>query len=541
VNGSLDYHVAYPLAAILGGAVALGITLFAVALTQGLATAPTLISPRADRAEQVAAHPAGPGEFEPDLGWAGYPYRQARADLHRVRRNVAAGNAAVWRGPARVFFRDAKGWWVVFPVPAVIVFLLSLASLASWCCYLGYALVNTATTAVSRAVLGPAAALLRAAEHARRTRLHTDAACPHCFYVAPWPAFQCPACTRTHHDVSPGRLGVAVRRCVCGARLPTTAYRAAWRVPAACARCGADLPSGAGAVRDSRIPVFGDTSAGKTRFLYASLNSLMATATRAKLDVTFPDDVSREQAEFGLGVIRSRRETAKTSAGGQVSVTIRLGSGRRSELVHLFDAAGEQFRHARRPDTLRFLDDGQGLVYILDPFSVEAVQKQLGGADAQAIRQARAAAGDPELTYHEVASRLRDSGVPASKGRLAIVISKADLLRSAGLTLPGDPAAVEAWLRDLGLHNLVLAARRDFAEVRFFLVASQLVAPGAADDPGAPLRWLLTSHGTRLLGDDSPADPRNKNWRRPAESGPGSGTARHQGRPIPGEHAGAQG
>jgi len=542
VNDSpLDYHVAYPVAAVFGGVIALGITLFAIALTRALATRPELISPRVDRAEQVKAHPVGPGEFEPDLGWAFYPFRQARSDLRRARENVAAVNAALWEHPARWFFHDATGWWVVFPIPTVILLLLSLASLASWFCYLVYALVHTVCVTASRAALEPAAALLRAAEAARRARVRTQATCTQCFRVAPWPAYQCPACQRTHHDLRPGRLGLISRRCVCGGHLPTTAYLAAWRVPAACDRCGAELPPGAGAVRDIRIPVFGDTSAGKTRFLYASLNSLMATATRARLDVTFADDDSRVQAEFGLGVIRSRRETAKTSTGGPVSVTVRLASGRRSELVHLFDAAGEKFRNARQPDTLRFLDDGQGLVYVLDPFSVEAVQEQLGGAGTQTIRQARAAAGDPELTYHEVASRLRDSGVPASKGRLVVVVSKADLLRSAGLSLPAGSAAIEAWLCDLGLHNLVIGARRDFAEVRFYLVASQAMPPGAADDPGAPLRWLLTALGARLPDDDSPAGIPGEGGRRPTASRSRSGPARQDAREIPGEHAGAQG
>ena len=52
------------------------------------------------------------------------------------------------------------------------------------------------------------------------------------------------------------------------------------------------------------------------------------------------------------------------------------------------------------------------------------------------------------------------------------------------------------------MHNLVLAARHEFAEVKFFSVASQQVAPDGRDDPGTPLRWLLTVHGVRL-----PADP----------------------------------
>jgi hypothetical protein len=261
--------------------------------------------------------------------------------------------------------------------------------------------------------------------------------------------------------------------------------------------------------------VFGDVSAGKTRFVYAALSSLMTSADRGGLNVSFPDKDSADQAEFGLGVIKAGRETAKTSTNARVSLTAQLGSGQRPELVRLFDAAGEHFRSARRPDDLRFLDDGQGLVYVLDPFSVEAIRKRLGGGDAPQVRLAHAAAGDPQLTYAEVAGRLRDGGVPASRARIAVVVSKADLLRSAGLDLPAGSAAIARWLRDLNVHNLVMAAERDFAQARFFTVASQDIPPGAPDDPGAPLRWLLRAHGSRLPADPSDVPDRDEPAGRP--------------------------
>lgn len=554
MNGYQDYHYAYPVAIALGCAIALGVALFAVALVRALAADPDLIVPAADQAEQATAHPVGPGESLPDLAWPFYPFRQARADVARTRRNVAGNNSAVWRGPARWFFRDAKGWWVVFPVPAAIVSFLAVASFTSWFCYSVYAVVTGACAAASRAVLDPAAALLRAAERARRLRLRTEAACVRCFHVTQWPDYQCPTCLQLHHDVRPGRLGLVSRRCECGTHLPMRASRAAWRITAVCKRCGTPLSSGAGAVRDIRIPVFGDISAGKTRFLYASLGSLMVTAAEAGIAVSFPDEESQKQAEFGLGVIRSGRETAKTSTNGQVSVTVRLGSGHRSELVHLFDAAGEHFRNARRPDALRFLDDGQGLVYILDPFSIETVSRRLGGANSPAVRLARAAAGDPELTYDEVASRLRDTGVPASRGRLAVVVSKADLLRSVGLDLPAGSDAIAQWLWDLGVHNLVMSARRDFAEVRFYTVASQEVPSGGQDDPGAPLRWLLAAHGARLPAvPGDPGDPGGPAGSASSGSGfsrrgsrvdrqgppPGPSFRGRHARPVQSEHAGA--
>jgi hypothetical protein len=65
------------------------------------------------------------------------------------------------------------------------------------------------------------------------------------------------------------------------------------------------------------------------------------------------------------------------------------------------------------------------------------------------------------------------------------------------------------------VHNLVMSARREFAEVRFFAVASQDVTPASTHEPGVPLRWLLTSHGVRL-----PADPATADAGRPAGSVP---------------------
>ncbi len=520
-----DYDYLYALAGALAAAIAAGGALFAVAVTRALWTEPDLIGPATDQDEQRAARPPRPGEFGPDLAWPYYPFRQGRADLAEVRGNVEDNNAALWSAPRRWFFRTAVGWWWLFPVPVAILAFLLLASLVSWACFAVYAVVSVAATSVSRAALVPAAIALRSAERARRARVRTQAACTSCFHVTEWPAFECPRCRRRHHDVRPGRLGVLFRRCGCGQRLPTLASRAAWRLTPVCQRCGAPMPAGTGAVRDVRIPVFGDVSAGKTRFVYAALSSLMTSAGRAGIDVSFPDQGSREQAEFGLGVIRSGRETAKTSTNVRVSLTARLGAGRRCELVRLFDAAGEHFRTARRPDDLRFLDDGQGLVYVLDPFSVEAIRKQLGGLDAPQVRRAHAAAGDPQLTYAEVAGRLRDGGVPASNARVAVVVSKADLLASAGLALPSGSAGIAQWLRDLNVHNLVMAAERDFAEARFFMVASQDIPPGAPGDPGAPLRWLLRGQNSRLPADPSDAPERAGPAGRPGTGRPGRGEA----------------
>ena len=476
----------------------LGIVLSVLSLAAGLALRPHLITPSDYRAERIEAHPVGTGQFEPDSAWPFYPVRQVREDLARIEADRRKRYRRFWNWP----FNPAI-WILFFPVSAAALICLLLAGLTTFVLTGLFALVMWTCAAVTAAAFGATAMLLRGVEGAWHKVMRTEASCPRCYHVTPRAAYRCPGCSRLHRDVRPGPLGLFTRRCQCGALLPTMVLRAAWRLEAVCQKCNKPLPVGSGALRDVRIPIFGDTSAGKTRFLYAGLLSLIDTSRRTHIPLGFPDKESEDQAAVGLDLIRSGRDTVKTSLTLPTALTCRVGSGVRSTLVHLFDAAGEHYRGGQLHDSLGFLDHGHGLVYVLDPFSVGSVCDHMAGLNAMAIRLAHAAAGDPETAYGEVVSRLRDSGVEAGGQRLAIVISKADLLSAGGMEIPEDSGAIADWLMEAGIHNLVLSARREFAEVRYFAVAS-LTGAGAVRslDPGAPLRWLLASRGVRL-----PADP----------------------------------
>ncbi|MGO1053088.1 hypothetical protein [Crossiella sp. CA198] len=61
------------------------------------------------------------------------------------------------------------------------------------------------------------------------------------------------------------------------------------------------------------------------------------------------------------------------------------------------------------------------------------------------------------------------------------------------------PGQVREWLIEAGLDNLVLAAERDFAEVRYYLVASVAgTAPDELLSPTEPLLWLMSRSGLDL-------------------------------------------
>ncbi len=180
-----------------------------------------------------------------------------------------------------------------------------------------------------------------------------------------------------------------------------------------------------------------------------------------------------------------------------LALTCQIGAGVTATLLHLFDAAGERFRAPARHDEMGFLSTAQGLVYVLDPFSLTAVTDRLSGIEGGAA--ALSSGGDPEGTYNEVLSRLRGSGVRPNAQRLAVAVSRADLLQQHGLAPAAESSDIRAWLYEAGLHNLTLAAEREFADVRYFLIASQSSRLTTRNtDPGAPLRWLLSTRGLNL-------------------------------------------
>ena len=204
---------------------------------------------------------------------------------------------------------------LLFPLSLVALICLLIAGLTTVVLAALFALVILICAGVSAARIHGRRAAARGAESSWHKLKRAEASCPHCYHVMPRPAYRCPGCAKLHRDLRPGRLGLFARRCDCGTLLPTMVLRAAWRLSAVCQKCTKPLRAGSGALRDVRIPIFGDTSAGKTRFLYAGLDSLVDTTSRAQIPLGFPDEESENQATVALDLIRSGHDTVKTSSG----------------------------------------------------------------------------------------------------------------------------------------------------------------------------------------------------------------------------------
>lgn len=467
----------------------------------GMPGAPRIVDPNAVAGGAIKGKRRR-GRLPRDRAWPSYFYVQIRNDWAAAAGWTMRSTISLWTLAIDAASEWALGLLICWPVTVVpLAFLVSFAIGA----VLGVVLVG--------ALLLPVAALawaigllfavaLSSLDLGWQVTRRAHASCPKCYHVTGLPAYKCSGCDELHRDIRPGVLGVLSRYCACGTKLPTTVLRAGHRLQAICQNCGAPLHSGAAVATDVRIPVFGAPMAGKTRLIMAGAVSLrrLAESSGSKVQTELPDEHSKQAYTHFESTIDSGAATAKTAQEPPAAVTVRLKTGGREALVHLFDAAGEQFVDQYLNEELAYLDHSRTLVFVLDPFSISEVRDQLAGGFDDELATA-GALHDPEDSYQVTVQRLRKFGTKTHRQKLAFVVSKADRLLGLPVAdgLGSDSAAIQEWLRSVAqLDNLLLAAERDFDEVRYFLVAAMSADPGRQAGALAPFQWLLATDGMAL-------------------------------------------
>jgi hypothetical protein len=237
-------------------------------------------------------------------------------------------------------------------------------------------------------------------------------------------------------------------------------------------------------------------------FTYASLTKLEAWSRSLGTAFSYADQHSKSAANVARISLKESGTIAKTGPALPRALTVQVGGVVSGALVHLFDSAGTRFHDVEAHDDMKYLGDSHGIVFMVDPFSLESVRAELKRQNRSELLREHPLKSRPEDLYGAVVSRMRAAGHRVRGQRLAVVIGKADLLAQAGIQLPTDSAQISAWLHDRGQHNMVVAAKREFAAVRYF--AADLRARDRAAtqfDPSAPIRWLMNSR--RFVGEQA--------------------------------------
>jgi Double-GTPase 2 len=418
------------------------------------------------------------------------------------------------------YWSEKDSWLQIALLPVLVVVEVGIA--------VGYAvcsavvelvlLVFAAAVAVASALAGLAMLVLRAFETIVLRVRGITVECGNCHHRVLAPAYDCPSCdpaapTR-HRRLIPGRLGVLWRTCRCGGQLPTLLWLGKSKLAAHCRRCNHALPAGALTTPTFHMPIVAGTAAGKTVLMLAAMADLEAAAPRG---VEFGDEDRGKEVRKMLEVVRTDGVAAvpKTLPDALRPLTLYVEAPART-LLYLYDHAGEHYQESDRLDVLRALGFAEGIVFVVDPFALDAVRT---AADTAVLEQAHPSETDPtdaaEKFTRALRARLGLSVERTIQVTVALVVTKCDALlaeRSVrhpydGLATDTDRAArsgaVRAWLAEYGGDQIVAHLDSSYQRTGFFAVSgldpfgdpvrtsARTGAEVHNDDPAAPVRWLL--------------------------------------------------
>jgi Double-GTPase 2 len=357
----------------------------------------------------------------------------------------------------------------------------------------GCAAIYLLIVGVCTAGIRAAGAMLRGIDSVllkiKNIRIH----CPNCGRRVPYPGYVCPSpqCMHRHRDVRPGRFGIVRRYCRCGERMKTLLLFGTAQMTAFCPHCGTLWQHSPGTDPEEVLAFFGGPGAGKTRLVSAMIAQLMKWAAPGALRAEPADKATADNLHGLAELLDPDRATPVTPVQLPRSLLIRVGSGKVTRILHLFDAAGEHYQDVVRTEGLLFLGSARIFIMVINPLSVQAAWPgQSDGQPAEASKQS------PDAVYHRVYQQIESMYVPQSEARLAVVFSHADLMPTSG-------GNVAEWAcRELGLSNLVRFTRQNFQQVRFFRTAAITAKDGTVDGSiGVLLRWVLAASELSLPGE----------------------------------------
>ncbi|WP_181871375.1 TRAFAC clade GTPase domain-containing protein [Sphaerisporangium album] len=316
--------------------------------------------------------------------------------------------------------------------------------------------------------------------------------CPHpqCYARFALPEYACPTCGERHRRLVPNRDGAFRHVCRCGTRLPTAIVLGRFRLQSYCPECDRALPHRIGRARIEPLPFVGGPDAGKTTFMVLAVNALNGVVKDARGRAGFVvrgDEVafSRLRRELRLGKVS--KTTTQAPSATMVDITLpgaKPRSGNR--ILYLFDPSGEGFTGAAQVEAMSYLTHGEAMLIVVDPFALPDVQRSLSDAERKVLKDAGVVLSpeDPSDTFQRVRNELAARADGGRQKRVAVVVTKADLLRRTAIGR--DAAELPGWFDGVGLGNMVRELARTAGEVRY--LASGLPADTAAI--GRLVAWL---------------------------------------------------
>ncbi|SPT57003.1 TRAFAC clade GTPase domain-containing protein [Actinomadura madurae] len=446
----------------------------------------------------------------PDIAYRHYLLGQVWRDWWTISRTVVPQVYRTARGVVLKLTRTLLGGpWGFFVFPAWLALCAGIAAAAvpASVFVLALTVLYGLVAALGLAVWLGCVLVLAAVERGFMMYGRILQTCPHpfCYERIGLPEYECPGCGARHPHLAPGAGGAFRHVCRCGARLPTTVPLGRFRLAAYCPHCGGRLPERIGRVRVEPLPFVGGPAAGKTTFMVLGIRALHARARAVHGRLAF---VEQRHAQAYAGAIREFERGGRLAKTGPelplaTMVDVEL-PGRARRILYLFDPAGEHYTGATEVRSLRYLDHSEALLFIVDPLALPQLRRTLTGDERAFVDEAAASSEeDPADTLQRVLNELRSRPDQGRQKRVAVIVTKTDLLTRTEIGRGLDDTDLREWLGRVGLGNTVRALDQVAAQVRYFASGLGTEPAGVADLLG----WVTglpaagASNGDRPLTD----------------------------------------
>ncbi|MFI0348987.1 hypothetical protein [Actinomadura sp. 9N407] len=488
----LVFPILFPVTLVAAGAAALGLYYLHACRTLGPSTL------------------KGPSPVaEPEIAYRHYLLAQVWWDWWTITRTVVP---RVWQTASGVIITLTRtllgGLWGFFAFPIWLALCAGIVAAAIPAAVIGVALtvLYGVVAAIGLGAWLACVLVLAAVERLFMAYGRILQTCPHpfCYEKIALPVYECPGCGALHPRLTPGQGGAFRHVCRCGARLPTTVFLGRFRLAAYCPHCDGRLPDRIGRVRVEPLPFVGGPAAGKTTFMVLGIRALHARAQALKGRLAFVEQRHALAYARAIGEFQRGGRPAKTGPELPLATMVDVDlPGRARRILYIFDPAGEHYTGATEVESLRYLDHGEAVLFVVDPFALPQVRRALTAEERESVDQAAASSGeDPADTLQRVLNGLRSRPDRGRQKRVAVVVTKVDLLAGTeiGRAAAQDDAALRDWLDHVGLGNTVRALDQAAGQVRYF--GSGLGT--APDDVADLLGWVS---GLPADGRQAAADP----------------------------------
>ena len=454
-----------------------------------------------------------------------YYFRKAFHDYRRVVEKSFEKNrtAFLWVIGFGTKIIGHELWFLTFPLGITVYLIAAAGAAVGFVTYVIFGLLHLAIVATCVALGIATAYSLWFFEYLQMLWRQINIRCPHknCHKPIKLPLYNCSECSKKHEKLVPGSYGVFRRQCSCGAWLPTLFLFGRNQLPSYCPHleCGQSLDSGTQITRNLLIPIVGGVSAGKTNYLIASLLEIHRRADAGGASVAFSQEKYKKIYEISKRNFQSGNVAGKTVEESPDAFLINVNTGGEDRMLYIYDAAGELFQ---RTDNLRLQEyyrDFNGIVFLIDPFSLTQIQDTLENELAAAESQIKPSAERPQDIYDKLLQTIQQetgAGKGAMAKPLAVVVTKddafgvAEQIRDIASMQPPleknakhtrESLAVRTWLDKNGAGNLIRGMEKDFREVAYFHCSPLGRMPDAGTTPFTPKRvleplgWLLKNYG----------------------------------------------